>query len=195
MRNITNQNYKTTNKINHLHYSALADLTISYILKEKNNIESLKILKDHLLDCNEWTYYELVLFTNSLDFFPEELILLLYRRAKKKLEKFILLRKYSNEVFSLLSNILVVFISKNDKDKCNYFYTELKRNVSEMNNKMYEKTMIIFFNELIKGINTKQLNYKNIETIISLFTWLEMPLKRIQCTSLVETVKINNQIE
>lgn len=195
LKMINDQKYQLTNQIKQLHYSALCDLTISYISNNQRNRESLNVLKSYLLECEEWTYYELVLFTNSLDFFPEDLILLLYKRTKKKLEDFSQLRKYNNEVFSLLSNILVVFINKNDINKCNYFYNELKSSVSEMNNKMYEKTMVIFFKELINVINSKKLNNKIIETIISLFRCLDMPLKTNQCVSLVEIVKSNNQIK
>ncbi|WP_035051677.1 Rgg/GadR/MutR family transcriptional regulator [Carnobacterium pleistocenium] len=195
LRNTAIEAYKSTNKIKHLHYSSLTDLTISYILKEKNNIESLKILKDYLLECDEWTYYELVLFTNSLDFFPEELLLLLHKKAKEKLEYFSQLRRYSNEVFSLLTNILVVFITKNDIEKSTYFYKELKKSMSETNNKMYEKVMLSFFKELIGIIDTKKSDAQTIEQIIILFDYLEMPVKKNQCVHLYENVKSNNQIE
>lgn len=99
LKMINDQKYQLTNQIKQLHYSALCDLTISYISNNQINRESFNILKLYLLECEEWTYYELVLFTNSLDFFPEDLILLLYKRTKKKLEDFSQLRKYNNEVF------------------------------------------------------------------------------------------------
>lgn len=195
LKNITEQKYVFTNQIKFLHYSVLADLTISYVLNNKPNLKSLKILKEYLFNCDEWTYYELVLFTNSLDFFSEELLLLLYKKTKIKLEHFSLLRKYNNEVFSLLSNILVVFIKKDDVKMSIFFYEELKNSVSETTNTMYEKTMMIFFKELINIMNSKNYNELNIEKILSLFSYLEMPLKKIQCHSLVETVKNNNQIK
>lgn len=188
----TEEEYILTHQIKQLHYSTLCDLTISYISKKPVNSKSLNILKNYLLGCEEWTYYELVLFTNSLDFFPEELILLLYKRTRKKLEDFSHLRKYSNEVFALISNILVVFINKNDANNCIFFYNELINSISETNNKMYEKVMTSFFKELIITINTQKMNDKNIEKIISLVTSLDMPLKKIQCQLLAQTVKVNN---
>lgn len=194
LKSIANEKYKSTNKVKHLHYLSLTDLTISYILKEKNNVESLKILKNYLLECDEWTYYELVLFTNSLDIFSEELLLLLHKRAKEKLKDFTQLRKYSNEVFSLLTNILVVFITKNDIEKSTYFYNELKLSLSETNNRMYEKVMLSFFKELIGIIDTKKSNTQSIEGIIALFDYLDMPVKKNQCVHLYKIVKNNNQI-
>lgn len=195
LENITIQKYLITNRISFFHYSALTNLTISSILNEKPNLKSLKILKDYLLNCEEWTYYELVLFTNSLDFFPEELLLVLYKHAKKRLERFNLLRKHNNEVFSLLSNILVVFIKKNNIRKSVFFYHELEKNVSETTSMMYEKTMMIFFKELINIMSSTEFDEQNIVKIISLFNYLDMPLKNNQCNSLVEIVKNNNLIK
>jgi len=195
LKNRLKQKYEVTNQIKLFHYSVLTDLTISYILNEQPNLKSLETLKGYLLNCEEWTYYEIVLFTNSLDFFSEEQILLLYKRTKSKLEHFKMLRKYNNEIFSLLSNILVVFIKKNNINKARFFYEELKNNTFETINTMYEKTMMIFFKELITIMSSKNYTNKNIEKIISLFVYLDMPLKKIQCTSLFEVVKRNNQIK
>lgn len=60
-----------TNQLKFLHYSVLVDLTISYVLNKKPKLKNLKISKEYLLKCEEWIYYELVLFTNSLEFFLE----------------------------------------------------------------------------------------------------------------------------
>ena len=132
------------------------------------------------------------MFTNSLDFFSEELLLVLYKHAQTKLEQFSLLRRYNNEVFSLLSNILVLFITKNNVSQSVFFYQELKNSVSETTNKMYEKTMLIFFKELINIMNSTEYDDQNIAKIISLFNYLDMPFKRKQCISLVKVVKNNN---
>ncbi|MGO1590304.1 MAG: hypothetical protein ACTHWI_08785 [Alkalibacterium gilvum] len=100
------------------------------------------------------------------------LLLLLYKQTKIKLENFSLLRKYNNEVFSLLLNILVVFIKKDDVKMSAFFYEELKNSVFETTNTMYEKTMMIFLKELINIMKSKNYNERNIEKIISLFSCL-----------------------
>lgn len=193
LKHIKNQKYKKTKKINQLHYSALCELTSNYISGTQSDKKSLDILKTYLLECEEWTYYELVLFTNSLDFFSEELIIILYERTKKKLEEYTLLKKYNNEVFSLLSNILVIFITNNNSQNCAFFYNELSNSISETKNKMYDKVMLAFFKELIEMMNSKTYDEKKIEGVISLFTNLDMSFKAIQCTNLFETVKKNNE--
>ncbi|WP_034298401.1 Rgg/GadR/MutR family transcriptional regulator, partial [Alkalibacterium sp. AK22] len=88
------QKYNLSGKIKYLHYSTLCSLTISSVSNSPTNTEDLNILKNYLLECEEWTYYEVVLFTNSLDFFSEDLILLLYKRTKDKLKYFSELKKY-----------------------------------------------------------------------------------------------------
>lgn len=52
--------------------------------------------------------------------------------------------------------------------------------------------MASFFKDFVITIETKELNNQNIEKIISLITSLDMPLKTIQCQSLVQVVKDNN---
>lgn len=145
-------------------------------------------------DYDFYNEYSQAFYSNDLDFFSEELILTLYKRTKRKLEDFTQLRKYNNEVFSLLTNILVVFITKNDIEKSVYFYNELKNSISETNNKMYEKVMLNFFKELVNLIDTKQINNQNIEKIIMLFDYLDMPMKKNQCIYLYENVVNNNKI-
>lgn len=87
-----------------------------------------------------------------------------------------------------------MLISKNDINKSAFFCNELKNSISETNNKMYEKVMVYFFEELIITMKTKKINSKKIEKVISLITKLDMPLKQTQCQSLVRIVKNNNQI-
>lgn len=192
LKYIMKYEYKKTNKINKLHYSSLCELTVNYLLNKRSNVKTLNILKNYLLECENWTYYELMLFTNSLDFFPEELVVVLYKRAKKKLEEYQLFNKFDNEVSSLITNILVVFITNNDTKKSSFFYNELKSSMSNSKNKVYDGIMLAFFEELIAIMLSKVYDHKKIEVIISIFTELDMPLKTAQCLSLFETVKRNN---
>ncbi|AQS54424.1 hypothetical protein BW727_200021 (plasmid) [Jeotgalibaca dankookensis] len=189
---IMKREYKKTSKINQLHYLALSELTINYLLNQQPSTDSLNILKNYLLECENWTYYELMLFTNSLDFFPNDLIILLYKRTKQKLKEYKLLNRFNNEVFSLITNILVVFIEKNDIQKSTFFYNELKNGLSESKSKVYDKIMLAFFEELIAIMSSKKYDNNKIDTIISIFTDLDMPLKKRQCVLLFETVKQNN---
>lgn len=188
------EKFYQTNKIKYLHYAALVDLTISYISLEKPNKKSQQIIIDYLLRCENWGYYELILFTNSLDFFSEELILILYKRAKKKLLFFSKLRKFNNEIFTLIINSLVFFIERNNIQRSKYFLKELTLNISKTNNRMYEKSMIIFIKELLNIMETKTIHQDEAKKIISIFYYLDMPEKATQCSALLETVIRNNTL-
>lgn len=66
--------------------------------------------------------------------------------------------------------------------------------ISDTNNKMYERAMILFLEEMIFTMKTTEENEENIEKIIDIFNYLNMPLKANQCSSLLETVKRNNLV-
>lgn len=184
--------FSNEKNIKNLHYAALTDLTISHLSKETLHIDSFNILKDYLIKCEEWHYYELVLFTNSLDFFPEELIILLYRRAKQKMIFYKQMRKYSNEVFSLILNILVFFMERNNIERTELFFNELLNNRSKTNNMLYENAMIIFMEELMIIMKTKIDTGAKIDEIIKIFQILDMQMKAEQCQRLYELVQRNN---
>lgn len=188
------QKYKQYQQDKLLYYSILANLTISSISKEALDEQKLKILTEYLFRCEDWNYFEIILFTNSMDFFSKDTILLLYKRLRDKLEEFKQIRKYNNELFVLVNNILVIFLIANDLNTSKKLYSDLKQYMSNTNNKMYEKTMLIFFKELIDMISKKTSNSSPIEEIINFFDFLNMPNKKNQCIQLVEVIKVNNNL-
>lgn len=177
-----------------LYYSILANLTVSSLSKEALNEKKLNILKEYLFKCEDWNYFEIILFTNSMDFFSKDVILLLYERLKEKLEEFKQIRRYNNELFVLVTNILVIFLIANELRISKILYSDLTQYTSDTNNKMYEKTMLMFFKELIDMISKRTTESKSIEEIINFFDFLNMPNKKRQCIQLVDIIKNNNNL-
>lgn len=186
--------FELTNQVKYMHYSLLAELTLKDPKSSKHTHQSLETLKNYLLNCDDWTYYELVLFTNLIDFFSLELIDILYKRAKKKMLYFNKIKKYRNELFSLITNILVLHIEENNSVLCNFYYSELAKNVSETNNLMYEKSMLIFFKELLNIMETQKYHSSNIDKIIDFFDFLDLPFRKQQCIELLNLVEQNNHL-
>lgn len=186
--------YELTHQVKYLHYSLLAELTLKTSKDSKHTDESLNVLQNYLLNCDDWTYYELVLFTNLIDFFSFEVINVLYKRAKKKLIYFNKIKKYRNELFSLITNILVLHIEENDTALCKFYYSELTKNASDANNLMYEKTMLIFFKELLNIMETQKYNSITIDKIIDFFDFLDLPFRKQQCIELLNLVEQNNNL-
>lgn len=184
--------YKQTRYVKYLHYSLLTELTIQNIENRKYNNKSLETLKKYLMNCDDWTYYEIMLFTNLLDFFPLSTINILYKRAKKKLIYFKKIKIYRNDLFSMITNILVLYIKENNITLCRFYYSELSENLSNTNNLMYEKTMLLFFKEAINIMENELYNPNKADKIIDMFEFLELPFRKQQCKDLLELVKYNN---
>lgn len=178
-----------------LYYSILAHLTVSDLSKEVADENKRHILTEYLFRCEEWNYFEIILFTNSMDFFSKDVILLLYKRLRDKLEEFKQIRKYTNEIFTLISNILVIFLRENEFNTAQKLYFDLTQYTSDTNNKMYEQAMLIYFKELIDMIKDKSNYSKSVEEIINIFDFLDMPNKKKQCIQLLEIIKRNNNLD
>jgi len=183
--------FDETSEIKYLHHACiihllqcnLSDLPFPHI--------EFAIIKDYLFDCETWHYYELVLFTNALDFFPEDLLDAVYARAKVNMTEFNQMKQYKNELFSLISNILVLQLEKNNLEKSLFYYADLEKTVSTSDNRMYEHAMLLFFKELI-GIMQQQENAQKLTDIIRTFKFLDMERIANQCVGLLEIVRNNN---
>ena len=114
-----------------------------------------------------------------------------YARAKEKMTEFNQMKRYKNELFSLISNILVLQLEKNDLEKSLFYYADLEKTVSASDNKMYEHTMLLFFKELI-AIMQQQEDAQKLTDIIRTFKLLDMDRIANQCVGLLKTVRNNN---
>lgn len=114
-----------------------------------------------------------------------------YAKAKEKMTEFTRMKRYKNELFSLISNILVLQLEKNDLEKSLFYYADLERTVSASDNKMYEHTMLLFFKELI-AIMQQQEDAQKLTDIMQTFKLLNMDRIANQCVGLLEIVRNNN---
>jgi Rgg/GadR/MutR family transcriptional activator len=188
-----NRKYKDTNKIKFFHYYLLSKLTLTQLENKKIESNYLKPLKDYLMSCEEWTYYEVVLFTNSVDFFSNQEIFLLYKRAKQKLLFFEMIRKNNNELFDIITNILVIQLQQNNLTLGTFFYNELSMYTSKTRKDTYEEIMLIFFLELLKMMENPNHDQKKINKIINIFDFLNITFRKKQCIDLLYVVQSNNK--
>ncbi|MFY9903252.1 Rgg/GadR/MutR family transcriptional regulator [Trichococcus shcherbakoviae] len=184
--------YEETANIKFLHYAATIHLFQRKLTYQPISGEQFSIIRNYLVACETWGYYEVVLFTNSLDFFSADLIDALYPTVKLKMTEFNRIRRYKNELFSLVSNILVLYLEKNDADKSAYYYAELESAVSNSDNRMYEHAILLFFKELIALIRDKKEDTHKLQQMLQMFDFLEMKRISKQCSSLLADVRRNN---
>lgn len=184
--------YEETPNIKFLHYAAIIHLFQRKLTYQPISGEQFSVIRNYLVACETWGYYEVVLFTNSLDFFSADLIEALYSTVKLKMTEFNRIRRYKNEIFSLISNILVLYLEKNDVDKSAFYYAELESAVSNSDNRMYEHAILLFFKELISLIREKKEDTHKLQQILQMFDFLEMNRISKQCSSLLADVRRNN---
>ena len=184
--------YEETPNIKFLHYAAIIHLFQRKLTYQPISGEQFSVIRNYLVACETWGYYEVVLFTNSLDFFSADLIEALYSTVKLKMTEFNRIRRYKNELFSLISNILVLYLEKNDVDKSAFYYAELESAVSNSDNRMYEHAILLFFKELISLIREKKEDTHKLQQILQMFDFLEMNRISKQCSSLLADVRRNN---
>lgn len=183
--------FDETSTIKYLHHACIIHLLQCNLSDLPFPHKEFAIIKDYLFDCETWHYYELVLFTNALDFFPEDVLDAVYGRAKVKMTAFNQMKLHKNELFSLISNILVLQLEKNNLEKSLFYYDDLEKSVSASDNRMYEQAMLLFFKELI-AIMQHEEDAQKLTDIIRTFKFLDMDRMANQCVGLLEIVRKNN---
>jgi len=186
-----NKHFDETSQIRFLHHASIIHLLLCNLSGLPFPHKELAVIKDYLFHCETWHYYELVLFTNALDFFSDDVLDAVYTKAKEKMIEFNQLKRYKNELFSLISNILVLQLEKNNLEKSLLYYADLEKTVSASDNRMYEHAMLLFFKELIAIMQHKE-DTEKLTAILQTFNLLNMERIGNQCTGLLEIVRKNN---
>lgn len=184
--------FTITRNVKFCHYKAICYLLIDDLTGKKDYENEGYILQNYLMQCNTWGYYELTLFINSLSFYSNELIDLVYRKAKRNLINFNTMARYQNELFILLLNILEKKVRSLNFQKVDYYLNEIENIDNTNKEQMYFNTMKKFFSELIYLSKTENENgVEDIKKIIEIMRFLNMDFKAKQCEDLLEFVVLN----
>ncbi|WP_332647414.1 helix-turn-helix domain-containing protein [Lysinibacillus sp. 54212] len=192
--NSASKDYLETKNEKYRHYQALVRLLMDDINETDVHKSEIDILKQYLVQCDVWGYYEIILFTNSLSFYSCEFIDIVYSRAKSTLLKLKNMLRYRNEVALMLLNILEKNILSKNIGQASFYLTELKGLKNNVIDNMYIQTMILYFTLICKIIDGKykgdfeEYNSK-IKEIINIFNVLGLSQKAIQCESFYKKVK------
>ena len=145
------------NKIKFHKYNAvmisavIKDLESSFFIPETDIHE----LVDYVVGCSFWTTYEISLFGNSLSLFSQELLIILLKEVKKRINDYQVMRKNIRDLVRLLQNGALIFLRKGEVDQAvkvsNYLKTAIK------SDQYFEKTRQLF----IDGVITLALGKKD----------------------------------
>lgn len=96
------------------HIALLCDIYVSRLCNEPFKKEVVIQIKDYLMNVDTWTHYEISLFNNSMFIFDIEVIELLLNRVLSNLERYRMIRNYTNESFLMLLNVLNIYLSSGE---------------------------------------------------------------------------------
>lgn len=177
--------YKRTNNIKYLHYKIMVSNMLR-ILKGEPAAEEFEQLSNYLLNCNSWGYYEIMLFSNSINYFSQDLIDIVFKRSKGVITNFQLLRRYRNEYALLLLNIINKNILETNFSVAENYFIEYENMSEVLQNDMYYQSMKRFFREVLDVVTNKKQSTQDLERILSYLGYFNMTNKQKQCIALLE---------
>lgn len=180
--------YTHQSNVKYLHYHIVSQLLLDELRGMTTSTKYVNKLRDYLLKCDVWGYYEIMLFTNTIIFYHEELIDALYKEAKKTLLLYSDMRMYKNEMAILLMNIIEAKIQKGSIASASYYLGELESIRLHTLDNMYIQSMTKYFGELLTIIKSEHIDLKNIKYIIDFLDFLGLDKKKQQCEELLNKV-------
>ncbi|KPN96720.1 helix-turn-helix domain-containing protein [Lysinibacillus sp. ZYM-1] len=182
------KDYLITGNEKFRHYQALVSLLIDDLNGTTEYREDLDVIQNYLMNCNNWGYYEVTLFTNTLSFYSNELIDLVYSRAKNTLLMLKNIKRYRNEVALMLFNILEIKIVSKKISRAKFYLTELNKIKLDVVDNMYIQAMIKYFTAILDLIGGK-CQEEAVLNITEMFAFLGLDSKKDQCLSFYNKVK------
>lgn len=190
---VSKAKYEETKHKKYQHNSAVINLLIN-ILKNTNSYkDDLNLIQSYLTQCDYWSYYEIVLFTNTLSFHSMDFIEITYKSMKRTLNSYNGITRYKNEFAILIFNILHIKITSNNFNNLDFYLNELSKIKDECLDNMYIQTITKFYGIIIEIFNGNIQNIDEIHKIISIFEYLEMNFKAEQCRNLFSIVINENK--
>lgn len=172
----------------YLHNKALVNLLMDSIEQKKRYQDDLDVIRQYLVECDFWGYYELTLFINTLSFYSNEFIDIAYKKTKENLTNYQHLIRYKNEISILLFNIIEKKIRSNNIKSAYFYLNELTKLDNSSIDNMYMKTMYKYFSGLLGLIEGHETRLDEINKVIEILEFLDMKHKANQCQLLLNTV-------
>lgn len=184
----SSHDYKVTSNEKYNHYYAIMSLLLAELQNSTDYENHVFILQNYLINCNTWGYYEITLFTNTVQYYSDELIDIVYSQVTKALQHSPRKRRYQDDIAALLCNILEIKILTKNIQSATFYLNELKDNISTSPDNTYSKIMLKFFTSIIEYIQDNDKEENIIRTIDTL-AFLELQIIKEICESTYYRVK------
>ncbi len=179
--------YANNGNVRFLHYKIMIHQIINTI-NNKKHAEDFDVLRNYLVNCNSWGYYEITLFGNCINFFSQEFIDTVYYRVKKNLNQIQYFNRYTKEFAKILLNIIFLSIKKGDYEHAKKYLVEYNTLIFSLENDTYYKMMRKFYNSLMDVLYRQKNTFEELENVLNILEFLELHNRKKQCISLLESL-------
>ncbi|MBP1044591.1 helix-turn-helix domain-containing protein [Vagococcus sp. BWB3-3] len=128
------------NRYNHIMLSIMNDELNDRHTTEDSDIE---LLTDYLFSIDDWTYYEIVLFGNSISAIPIQTVILLSDEIFHKTKFFQSNNKHRQMVIHVLLNANLICLMNDEIEKSYQFQQEID-NLINSETYLYEKNLLMY---------------------------------------------------
>lgn len=129
---------------NSIMIKALAHNLDSTIIFQKDDLINIS---DYLFSVDNWGFYEIMLFGNTMHILNKDLVITLSKELTQKTEVYKNIKKFNEEVIKVLLNTIVFCVEANKGKETQQFIQYVEK-ISEGTDFYFEKTKLMF----LKGI-------------------------------------------
>ena len=145
------QKYQHTWDITFSHLQSFIDILMARMERRDIQIED-NALYQYLIRTETWTRYELVMFNNTLFYFPVAVVQLVLSKALLKLEMYSTFNPYVHEPFRLAVNAIIFFLKNKDRLSAHQYLSyvmQLQLSEQHVYERMVQKLMSVLHLALI----------------------------------------------
>ncbi|MFP8918411.1 helix-turn-helix domain-containing protein [Enterococcus innesii] len=166
---LSNENLKAENSIILL---KMIDLFIVRLNKEKEKID-VSFITNTLINLENWTSREVIIFTSIMDMIPIETLLVLVNRLLKQRNLYTASEGFNSPYSKILLNSIMICIDNLYIHEAHFYLQTLKK-MSEVRD-LYGKTMCLYLEGLLFYVNGKEIEgEKKILDAFTIFKLLDM---------------------
>lgn len=172
---LTLDEFNKTQQIKYQHLYYLSMIYLCSIKKEPFDPTWISQLKDYLMNCEQWGYYEVSLFNNSLFCLGDlDTILTLYKRMYKSYLRSKSIHKTPNEEIMLATNIIAMCLMQKSYSKAQEINSLIQSQEIEERS-MFARTLLLWCDGLInKIVYKKDEGLEQINMTINIMETLKM---------------------
>lgn len=108
-------------------------------------------IKKYLFNCENWSYYELRLFTSIMFIFKYTDVITLSKNALSSIQKYSAQFKSWNEEATLIVNLLSLAVQNNDLLAVKMIQNVVNKDIYLSNKSMYSRTLLLWSDKIIEA--------------------------------------------